>query len=53
MEEIDSWFSKEDYQNESQTLESNLNSKNIEEQPKHVEEKEINEKVFFNFFKYF
>uniref|UniRef100_A0A914NGA2 Uncharacterized protein n=1 Tax=Meloidogyne incognita TaxID=6306 RepID=A0A914NGA2_MELIC len=44
MEEIDSWFSKEDYQNESQTLESNLNSKNIEEQPKHVEEKEINEK---------
>uniref|UniRef100_A0A914LX81 Uncharacterized protein n=1 Tax=Meloidogyne incognita TaxID=6306 RepID=A0A914LX81_MELIC len=44
MEEIDSWFSKEDYQNESQTLESNLNSKNIEEQPKQVEEKEINEK---------
>uniref|UniRef100_A0A915M665 Uncharacterized protein n=1 Tax=Meloidogyne javanica TaxID=6303 RepID=A0A915M665_MELJA len=45
MEEIDSWFSKEDYQNESQTLESNLNSKNIEEQPKQVEEKEINEKI--------
>ncbi|CAK5065169.1 unnamed protein product [Meloidogyne enterolobii] len=44
MEESDGWFNKEDYQNKSQTLEDNLNSKNIEEHPKQVEEKEINEK---------
>nr|CAD2173990.1 unnamed protein product [Meloidogyne enterolobii] len=44
MEESDGWLNKEDYQNKSQTLEDNLNSKNIEEHPKQVEEKEINEK---------